>query len=62
MNGSWNMERGRETFLSLQSIFCFFCSNDPKDQNFKKKMKKAPGDIIILHMCTKNYDHMMYHS
>ena len=22
-------------------------------------MKKAPGDIIILHMCTKNYDHMM---
>ena len=21
-----------------------------------KKMKKTPGDIIILHMCTKNYD------
>ena len=20
-------------------------------------MKKTPGDIIILHMCTKNYDH-----
>ena len=40
MNGSWNMERGRETFLSLQSIFCFFCSNDPKDQNLKEKWKK----------------------
>ena len=25
-------------------------------------MKKMPGDIIILHMCTKNYDHMMYGS
>ena len=21
-----------------------------------------PGDIIIWHMCTKNYDHMMYSS
>ena len=21
-----------------------------------KKWKKTPGDIIILHMCTKNYD------
>ena len=25
-------------------------------------MKKNPGDIIILHMCTKNYDQMMYSS
>ena len=25
-------------------------------------MNKIPGDIIILHMCTKNYDHMMYGS
>ena len=22
-------------------------------------MKKIPGDIILLHMCTTNYDHMM---
>ena len=21
-----------------------------------QKMKKTPGDIVILHMCTKNYD------
>ena len=33
----------------------------PKNQNFEK-MKKMPGDIIILHMCTKNYDQMMYGS
>ena len=23
-------------------------------------MKKASGDVIVLHMCTKNPDHMMY--
>ena len=28
----------------------------------KKERKKQPGDIIILHKCTKNYDHMMYDS
>ena len=25
-------------------------------------MKKNAGDIIILHICTKNHDHMMYDS
>ena len=25
-------------------------------------MKKIAGDIMILHMCTKNNDHMMYGS
>ena len=25
-----------------------------------KKMEKKPGDIITLHMCTKNYDQMMF--
>ena len=32
-----------------------YCTN----QNFEKK-KKIPGDIIILHKCTKNNDHMLY--
>ena len=27
-----------------------------------KKKKKTPGDIVILHMGTKNYDQMMYGS
>ena len=43
---------------------CFMPSyppNNPKNQNFAK-MKKTPGDIIILHMCTKNHDHMLYYS
>ena len=26
----------------------------------KKKMKKNPRDMIVLHMCTKNYYQMMY--
>ena len=48
-------------FCHCGPIFAFFV---PTTQKIKiiKKMKKAPGDIIILHMCTKNYDHMMYHS
>ena len=40
---------------------------DPENQNFEKikktkkqKIKKAPEDIIILQMCTKNDIHMMY--
>ena len=35
--------------------------NSPKNYNLKK-MKKIPGDIIILHVCTKNCDQMMYGS
>ena len=31
----------------------------PENQNFEN-MKKTPGDIIILHKCTKNHDHMLY--
>ena len=27
-----------------------------------KKNEEKPGDIIILHMCNKNYDLMMYSS
>ena len=29
---------------------------------FKKKQRKTPGDIIILHLCTKNLDDMIYSS
>ena len=33
--------------------FCYFGSKF-------RKMKKTPGYIILLHMCTINEDHMMY--
>ena len=41
----------------------FYSPNSLKNQNEKKnekKKKKAPGDIIILHKCTKSHDHMLY--
>ena len=31
----------------------------PKSQT-SGKMKKIEGDVIILHMCTKNHNHMRY--
>ena len=39
----------------------FNLSNSPRNQNFTK-MKKTPGDIIILHMCIINYHQVMYSS
>ena len=59
-----------------QTLKAFFCSltthknkicslttpiNNPQKQNFEK-MKKVSGDVIILHVCTKNHDHVVYAS
>ena len=33
--------------------------NNPENKNFEK-LKKASGDVIILHMRTKNHNHMMH--
>ena len=40
-------------------FFTLLPPNSPKNQNFEK-MKEMPGDITVLHTCTKNYDQMMY--
>ena len=61
MYGSWDMECNRQNFLSFWTIFCPFSPNNPKNQNFEK-MKKTPGDIIILNKCTTNDNHMMHSS
>ena len=50
-----------ELFVILDCFLPFYPPNNPKNQNFEK-MKKTPGDIIILHMCTINDNHMMYGS
>ena len=42
--------------------FGFFLPFYPLPAKKIKRMKKTPGDITILHMCTKNYDLMMYGS
>ena len=58
MHGSWNMKRDRQIFLSFWTVFCPFTPpNNLNNQNFEK-LKKAPRDIIILHKCNKNHDHM----
>ena len=50
--GSWDIRHNR--------VFCHFLPFDPtnnlKNLNFEK-MKKTPGDIIILHKHTINYNH-----
>ena len=39
------------TFLVILDHFLLFCPpNNPKNQNFEK-LEKAPGDIIIWHIC-----------
>ena len=45
----------------LDYFFILLPPSDPKNQNFEKR-KNLSGDIIILHMCTRNYDQMMYSS
>ena len=50
-----------EFFVILDCLLPFYPSNNPKNQNFEK-MKTHPGDIITLHMCTINDNHMMYGS
>ena len=44
-------------FIILGHFFPFYPPNNLKNQNFGKNEKS-----IILHMCTKNYDHMLYAS
>ena len=55
---SWDMAcDGCNCHFSFWAFFSPFTPppNSPKNQNFIK-MKKTPGDIIILHMCTTNYN------
>ena len=47
--------------FQLGPFLSFYPCNILKNQNFEK-MKQTPRDIIILHICTKNYDQMMYAS
>ena len=47
------------TFCHFGPFFALFPPNNPKNQNFEK-MKKTPGDIIILNRWNINNNHMMY--
>ena len=54
-------------FCDFGPFFVLLCPspplthNNPKNQNFEK-MKKIDGDIIILLLCTKSDNHIMYGS
>ena len=45
--------------FGLFFLFAIYPSNNPKNQNFEK-LKKTPGEIIILQKCTKNHDYMLW--
>ena len=51
--------RRKKVFVIFDCFLRFYPPKKPENQNFEK-MKKSPGDIIILHMCTINDNHMMY--
>ena len=61
---SWDMVCDRRSYFSFLAIFCPFTPNSLKNENYKKHIyvKKQPGDIIILHKCTNNYDKLKYDS
>ena len=44
-------------FLTFWAIFCPLSPKNPENQNFDK-MKKLPGDIIILHKCNLDDNHI----
>ena len=54
------MARDGGNYFSFWAVFCPFTSLTTRKIKIKKKRKKAPGDIIILHKFTKNHDHMLY--
>ena len=59
--GSWHIRCDRQNFLIFWAIFCPFSLLTA----WKIKiliLEKIPGDIIILHICTVNDNHMMYGS
>ena len=53
-----HMSETDRIFYHLGQFLPFYLSNNPENWNFEKK-EKASGDVIILHMCTKNHDQMI---
>ena len=47
-------------FVILDHSLAIYPHNHPKNQ-YLEKIKKTPGDIIILQNCATNHDHVMLH-
>ena len=62
MYGSWDVKRDRLNFFVILGYFLlFYPTNNLKNQNFEK-MKNIPGAIIILRLCTRNDNDLVYGS
>ena len=61
IHGSWNRRCDRQKFLTFWAIFCLF-SPLTTWQTKILTLKKTPGEIIILHICTINDNHEIYGS
>ena len=60
---SWDIVRdGCNCYFSFWATSCPFTSLIAQKIKNIRKMKKTPGDIFILHKCTKTHDHRLYHS
>ena len=57
MYSSWNIEWVRQFSVILGNFLPFQSPDNPENQR-----KKTPQDIIILHICTVNDNHMIYGS
>ena len=55
----WLTEIGNYGHFLTFNPFMFL--KNPKNQNFEK-MKENASDVIILHKCTRNHNHMRYGS
>ena len=59
--GSWDINRNRQIFFVIFGHFLpFYPPNSQIIENITKLKKKTPGNIIILHQCTKIHDHRLY--
>ena len=59
----WSLKYGSNKhsfFVILGHFFPFYPINNLKNQNLEKKKKTPLGDIIILHLCITNDNHMIY--
>ena len=61
MYSPWDMDSTRQNFCHSGPVFSLSPPKHPENQNFQK-MKKIYEDIIILQMCTRDGNHMMYGS
>ena len=60
---SWDMVcDGYNCCFSFWAIFWSFTPLTARKMKISKQYKKTPVDIIILHKCSRNQDHMRYYS